>query len=181
MDQKIKRRRNYWINPKLQKAIIMRAIIANLALVGLLYAAEKVFFMKMASMGEQMGFPADHVYYVFLKEQEKVKFWIFIATSGIISALSAWAGVFMSHRIAGPVVRIRNDLHRIANGEKIREIKLRNGDFFQEVADEVNSLTLKLNLRQESAQQGADHQAVNQAVNQADQQTVDKKEDKKIA
>lgn len=151
-----KRRKNYWINPKLQKAIILRTLIANFVLVGFLYLADRIFFMRMSDMGTSLGLQPDHVYYVFLKEQERVKFWIFMATAGVISIATTWAGLFVSHRIAGPVVRIRNELRRLAQGEKVGQVVLRDADFFQEVADEFNSMTLNLKLRKDSTKAESD-------------------------
>ncbi|MGC8766988.1 MAG: hypothetical protein ACP5PT_02825 [Brevinematia bacterium] len=53
-------------------------------------------------------------------------------------------GLFFSHRIAGPVHRIKKELRQIANGELpvTHEIKLRKSDFLLDIAKEINN-TLK--------------------------------------
>lgn len=53
-------------------------------------------------------------------------------------------GLFFSHRIAGPVHRIKKELRQIAEGELSvdHEIKLRKGDFLLDIAKEINN-TLK--------------------------------------
>jgi len=49
-------------------------------------------------------------------------------------------GVFFLHRIAGPVYRFRQILLRLNDGMIPSPIKLREGDFFAEVAVEINRL-----------------------------------------
>lgn len=46
-----------------------------------------------------------------------------------------------SHRIVGPAVRLRNCMKRLANGETVAPIKLRDGDHWVEFADEFNRLS----------------------------------------
>lgn len=54
---------------------------------------------------------------------------------GIIFVLS----IFMSHKIAGPMYKMTNYLKNIQKGEKVEVLTFRNGDNFQEVAEQLNS------------------------------------------
>lgn len=49
-------------------------------------------------------------------------------------------GVFFLHRIAGPVYRFQNVLRKVGKGELPEEFKLREGDFFVETAQDLNSV-----------------------------------------
>ena len=49
-------------------------------------------------------------------------------------------GVFFLHRVAGPVYRFRRTLLKLNEGEIPHVIKLREGDFFEETATELNQL-----------------------------------------
>ena len=49
----------------------------------------------------------------------------------------------MSHRIAGPILRVRRQLVQINSGEPYSELHFRGSDFWQEMADQVNSLGRK--------------------------------------
>lgn len=49
-------------------------------------------------------------------------------------------GIFFLHRIAGPVYRFRQVISRLNNGQIPPHVKLREGDFFAEVALEINQL-----------------------------------------
>lgn len=44
----------------------------------------------------------------------------------------------LSHRFAGPMVRLRHAMRGLANGEEIPPVAFRRGDFWQDVADEMN-------------------------------------------
>ncbi len=59
---------------------------------------------------------------------------VLIATLLIVGAY----GVVFLHRVAGPVYRFRNTLIRFNRGESPTDIKLREGDFFHDMADEIN-------------------------------------------
>ena len=47
-------------------------------------------------------------------------------------------GIMFLHRVAGPVYRFRQTLLRVNRGEIPNEIKLREGDFFHEMAHDIN-------------------------------------------
>ncbi|MCM8775472.1 MAG: hypothetical protein NC930_03880 [Candidatus Omnitrophica bacterium] len=61
-------------------------------------------------------------------------------------------GIFFLHRVAGPVYRFRQVLIRINDSQIPHPIKLREGDFFTEVAIEINRLLEKLQFDKEKLQ-----------------------------
>lgn len=142
-------KRNYWIDPAVQWAIIQKALLLSGLVVVLLFAVDKIFFYRMSSMGKDLGFSADHVYFLFLQEQERIKFWMFLATSGLITFIGTVIGIRFSHRLAGPIFRLKKEMRRLNDGEKIEEVNLRDADFFKELADEFNALTLKYEMRKQ--------------------------------
>ena len=46
----------------------------------------------------------------------------------------------LSNRFAGPMLRLQNDMRRLARGEKVPPVHFRDGDFFTEFAVEFNRL-----------------------------------------
>lgn len=46
----------------------------------------------------------------------------------------------LSHRFAGPISLLRNEMRRATRGEKVKPIRFREDDFWQEMADEFNAL-----------------------------------------
>lgn len=54
--------------------------------------------------------------------------------------------VRMSNRFAGPLYRLRRELRKLADGQPVRAIKFRDGDFWMEFADEFNAVAQRLDL-----------------------------------
>jgi nitrogen fixation/metabolism regulation signal transduction histidine kinase len=52
----------------------------------------------------------------------------------------AWDTICFSHRLVGPLVRFRKTMQAIANGEAVRPIKLREGDYLEDLRDDFNKM-----------------------------------------
>ena len=68
----------------------------------------------------------------------------------------------LSNKFAGPMYRIRTELKRLKDGEPAQKIKLRNGDFWTEVADDFNQVATQLE------QLKAENAALRSQLNEAD-------------
>ena len=55
-----------------------------------------------------------------------------------------WDTVKLSHRFAGPMYRFHKTLKSLAAGEEVRPIRLREGDFWTEFADDFNTMVQRL-------------------------------------
>ena len=62
----------------------------------------------------------------------------------------------LSHRFAGPLTRIRNDMRRVGQGERVPLVKLRPNDYWQEFAREFNTMLTRLYDSEERARTNAD-------------------------
>ena len=60
------------------------------------------------------------------------------------SLLAALAGLFFSHRIAGPIYKLKKFLMKIREENYRDELNLRQGDYFPEIADEINKTVAQL-------------------------------------
>lgn len=56
----------------------------------------------------------------------------------------AWDTIRFSHRLVGPLVRFRKTMQAIAGGEAVRPIKLREGDYLEEMRDDFNKMLEEL-------------------------------------
>lgn len=52
--------------------------------------------------------------------------------------------VRMSNRFAGPLVRLRRSMRKLAQGEYVEPIKFRDDDFWKEFADEFNTVVARV-------------------------------------
>src|SRR5882762_573812 len=76
---------------------------------------------------------------VVVKRQDIVFPSLLIAL-GIGIGVSLLAGIFYSHRLAGPLYRIRRTLSDVQEGKPMRPIVLRKNDEFKELAEDLNRL-----------------------------------------
>ena len=64
---------------------------------------------------------------------------LFLRSFLLILAI-AIISVFLSHRIAGPIYKFEQTIKGCASGKNVKEIKLRKGDEFYELASAINNL-----------------------------------------
>jgi ABC-type multidrug transport system fused ATPase/permease subunit len=79
---------------------------------------------------------------------ELIFFLIFIQT--IISLLVFIAFIFFTHKIAGPMFKLKNHLSAIREGHEITPLTFRNGDYFPDVAEEVSLFLETVSNNQEN-------------------------------
>ena len=65
-------------------------------------------------------------------------------TLPVLALIILWCALVISHRFAGPVERLENDLDKILSGDLRHRIRLRKNDDLKGVADRVNALVRRL-------------------------------------
>jgi hypothetical protein len=68
--------------------------------------------------------------------------------------------IFMTHKIAGPMHKLKNHLANIRQGQPITPLTFRDGDHFHDVAEEVSLFLETLSFNQESDFQYLDEVAL---------------------
>jgi predicted PurR-regulated permease PerM len=58
-------------------------------------------------------------------------------------------GIVFLHRVAGPVYRFRQTLLKVNRGELPHDIKIREGDFFHDMAHDINIILRRLRVEHE--------------------------------
>lgn len=134
------KRRQIIINPKFQFRVIGYVLLMALLVIGILYGANQYFFLRLESTGHEMGFPANHVYFQFLREQSRLMNHIFLTTSALIFSIIVFGGALISHRVAGPIYRLCKHLVAVCDGRTTQDIHFRKKDFFPEIPETVNRL-----------------------------------------
>ncbi len=67
------------------------------------------------------------------------------------SVISVTVTIVYTHRLVGPTVAFRRQIKEIRRGNYAARIRLRKGDAFPEVAEELNQLAAELEARQDAA------------------------------
>ncbi len=65
----------------------------------------------------------------------------------------------MSNRFVGPLYRVRREMQRLAAGEAAEPVRFRDGDYWQEFADEFNAVAQRMELLEAQARQARTHGA----------------------
>jgi hypothetical protein len=163
MPQNIQARRAFkrlLIYPSFQ----IKLLLANLAIMFLVATAVAFLvhqsFVNLIAQGVSAQLPAHNAYFVFMSYQEKLVMAYLAVGLGIAGVLSSVAILLLSHRVAGPIVRMSGFLTDVAQGRsaEIPELHFRKGDFFDDLPEKVNA-ALKARGEQGSGVPGASSRA----------------------
>lgn len=100
-----------------------------------LYSTTFLFYWNLKNKGIQVGIPEDHIFYRFLLEQKQNLDMLFIGLAVFNLTLLVIGVLIVSHRIAGPVNKVRAFLKSPHADENYT---LRKGDFFQDLPRLIN-------------------------------------------
>jgi hypothetical protein len=76
--------------------------------------------------------------------RDYLPFWICLLA---LVPVIAWDAIRFTHRLVGPLVRIRQTVRNVAQGEAVRPIKLRDNDYLTEFRDDFNEMLDALQRR----------------------------------
>jgi len=128
-DHKKTRRRRKFVEPTVQSAVAVRLILLWVATL----ACTAFVSVMMAYFRQPEG--------SFFAHLADPRHW---APSAIAFAavlpLAVLNLIRFTHRFAGPVHRLRNELRRLAAGEQVPPLKFRQRDYWQSLADDFNNV-----------------------------------------
>jgi len=142
MAQTAYKRRQYIVNKKMQfkyVGIFLLFLLLNFSVcVAIVYHTGWTYLVaKLANV-----YPQGRLVSILNLLRWRMLFgFILVMPFAVITAL------MFSHRIAGPVVRIKKSLRMIGEGNFDFVIKLRKNDELKDIADEINKLVKKLKAR----------------------------------
>lgn len=142
--QKVKfRRRHYLISKKFQLKYV--GLILALIFLTAALCSYVVYYTAMLMMGEKLAnvYPQGRLVSIV----NAVNFRILLSVI-LITPLIAVIGIFLSHRIAGPLFRIERFLNDMTQGDLSSILTLRRNDELHTLADSINNMTgsLKRNI-----------------------------------
>jgi hypothetical protein len=70
----------------------------------------------------------------------------------------------LSHRFAGPIVRLRNGLSAWGDGKEVQPIKFRQNDFWNELADHFNRAVERTQRDLPELESSASDETINEPV-----------------
>lgn len=141
---RINRRKTYFIEKSFQARFItkfcMIVIAGGLLTIGILY------FLSMRSttvviVNSEVVVKATADFLLPILIQTVIVVMILVSIATIIVTL------FVSHKIAGPLYRLKKAMHDLAEGDFSTEINLRKLDQLKDIAQEFNNMAKKLKER----------------------------------
>lgn len=130
-------RKTFLIQPKFQIMFMGFVVFSSFIVIMSIYAANLYFFWKFHQIGLNQHLEADHSFFQFIEQQKQAMNWIFLGLSAFVFVALSLAGLIFSHKIAGPIYRMREHLNR-TKISKPQKLKFRKGDFFSDLADAYN-------------------------------------------
>ncbi len=130
--------RNIIIHKPIQREFMFVVII--LFMISMLAVGFIIHYtIREAAFGGGFRFGKINPYEVLSDVSYQLILWVSCILFATLLVIGSF-GIFFLHRIAGPVYRFRLTLRRVNHGQAAVPIRLREGDYFTEVAGELNTL-----------------------------------------
>jgi hypothetical protein len=130
----------WWVYPRFQLSILgvnLGVMLGGLLGVVLLTART---YRQLHTMGVEAGLPPKHAYFEFLEFQQSLMSRNLWVGGGFLCAVSTVFLLLYTHRIAGPIVRLRAFLvDYVEHGRAaVKRLQFRKGDFLEDLPPQVN-------------------------------------------
>ncbi len=132
------------INPRFQLSMIGWFLGLSIILILVFYTTNWFFFYNFKQKASLAGLPPEHVLYQFLDLQKIHMNKIFAIASAVTLMILFLGGLWISHRIAGPLDRLTKHLNK-SSQDDVGPVDFRNGDYFIEVKDAFNAYLARKN------------------------------------
>lgn len=132
--------RNFIIYPQFQIRLILIIMAISLLAPVIILSFQMFSFHQQIKNGQMMNLPETHPYFVFYNEFQEKSYFAFGIAVAVSFACAFFIGLVVSHRVAGPLVKLRRHLEEVGEDpSKDGQLKFREGDFFRELADAYNT------------------------------------------
>lgn len=138
MGMDIRKIRNYLIFPKFQLTLVFFNLLVMTVSLGLIYRQITDSFAQIIDVAQRIGVPEGAAYFdVMAQHQELILSKLYIAAA-IIYILCFVGTVMISHRVAGPIYRLKQHLIQTVKTGKADTLHFRKGDFYGDLPELVN-------------------------------------------
>ncbi len=142
MKKKIRQFKNILILPDLQLSLLGYFVTLFAITTLSLYSTTYLFFHRLVQKGLSVGIPQGHIFYRFLQDQKSDLDWLFVGLAIFNLALLLGVGFIISHRVAGPIFKLKQYLSGIDQETEL--FALRKKDYLKDLEPVVNSLKEKM-------------------------------------
>jgi len=145
MERKVKmekvfyKRRQFLVKKEFQLKYV--GVIVGVMLLGAVISGYTIYYNAWLLLGEKLAnvYPQGRLVHIFRSVNIRLAINLFF-----ISIFCVGIGIFTSHRIAGPIFRIKKFLDDVTNGNYAQRLHLRKHDELKDIAEAINKLDDKL-------------------------------------
>jgi hypothetical protein len=135
-----KPRRRLLVDPRLQSEIIGSFLAVFVPATVVMGAINWGVLLEIEGLAQALGMPAGHPFYERIAQLRVATTAAMIVTLVGVTALVVYGGLVRTRRIAGPILALRRQLERAAQGEGGTELHVRDGDYFADLQTGINRL-----------------------------------------
>lgn len=126
-------RKQIWVDADVQGAIVRKVFV---------YWAACLLFITLPLLWAAIAEDPSKYFFDHLGPLWQRYCPIYFAMMALLP-FTLWDALRLSHRISGPVLRVRQQLDRINSGLPFSNLEFRGNDFWHDLADQVNQLSKK--------------------------------------
>jgi hypothetical protein len=131
--------KNVLIYPEFQLRLITIITVISLIAPLLIYFFQYSAFQDQIENGQMMNLSEAHPYYVFYYDFQQRMLTVLFTTLLISFLTSLVVGLYVSHKIAGPLIKMRKHFEAIGRREVDEHaIYFRDRDYFRDLAEAYN-------------------------------------------
>ena len=101
------------------------------------YFVVREHFKELHTLGEQIGLSESSPYFQFITSQHENMFIYYLVFSAIALVIGFVAGLYITHKIAGPMHRLEKHFESL-EGKEYEQFSFRDGDYFSSIPEKVN-------------------------------------------
>ena len=135
--------RNFLLQPFLQTQLGLVSVLLSFSFAGVVAWLFYVHLNRFATVVIQLTDAEDEVLKLLYSSLSEMRTGILVAI-GLFLGANIIFSIFFTHKMVGPTIAFRRLIRNMIDGNYGKQIKLRNGDAFVEVADELNELSRTL-------------------------------------
>ncbi len=140
------------INPPFQFRFMAWMGSLSVAVIMVMHLAHVWFFHNLREQARLAGLAPDHVFFRFIEDRQVEMSTITGVTFFVLLVLVVSVGLVLSHKIAGPMYRLKTHFTYAAETGVVKPVHFREGDYFQEVPEAYN---LQFKKQEESTEKKA--------------------------
>ncbi len=137
-------RKTWFPHPRFQAALLFWMCAGVWGAIALVAVIDHYALGELMKEAQLLGFPRTHVLFQLLDAYQTKRLGIYLGAVGAGSLLTFGTGWWVSHRVGGPIVRLRGHIDRVAQGLTVGDVQFREDDYFQDLARAYNQQMFRM-------------------------------------